>query len=281
MKKVVSILVIILLCLSFLSINVHAAGNSINLRFETSQTETDQVSVKVYTGNFEGVSEGSNLTINIQLNYKAEDIIAVTTQSINNWHVDSTLNEIVFSTDKSTANTEIGTITIMLRTTSSNSSGTFNLQNIVVNGDNGYTENYGNIPVNYTIGSLPGDNQNPSDDQNQGDDQNPSDDQNQGDNQNPSDDQNQGDNNNPNDSQNQGNNQNQGDNNNPNDSQNQGDNQNSSNDQNQGNNNNSSKDDTVAPGKLPYTGWNYIIVGAIVLIIATAVFGYLKYKKFE
>lgn len=263
MKKVVSILIIILLCLSFLSVKVHAADNSINLKFESSQTETDQVSVKVYTGEFEGVPEGSNIKINIQLNYKAEDIIAVTTQSINNWHVDSTLNEIVFSTDNSTANTEIGTITIMLRTTSSNKSGTFNLQNIIVNGDNGYTENYGNIPVDYTIGSLPADEQNPSDDQNQGDEQNPSDDQNQGDNQNPSDD------------------QNQGDNNNPNDSQNQGDNQNSSDDQNQGNNNNSSKDDTVAPGKLPYTGWNYIIVGAIVLIIATAVFGYLKYKKFE
>ena len=165
MKKVISIFIIILLCLSFLSINVQAVDNSINLRFETSQTETDQVSVKVYTGDFEGVSEGSNLNINIQLNYKAEDIIAVTTQSINNWHVDSTLNEIVFSTENATANTEIGTITIMLRTTSSNSSGTFNLQNIEVTGDNGYTENYGNIPVNYSIGSLPGDNQNPGDEQ--------------------------------------------------------------------------------------------------------------------
>ena len=293
MKRIISILVIILLSLSFLSVNVHAADNSINLRFETSQTETDQVSVKVYTGNFEGVSEGSNLTINIQLNYKAEDIIAVTTQSINNWHVDSSLNEIVFSTNTSTANTEIGTITIMLRTTSSNRTGTFNLQNIMVTGDNGYSENYGNIPVNYTIGSLPGDNQNPDDDQNQGNNQNPDDDQNPNDNQNPDDDQNpndnqnQGDNQNPNDNQNQGDNQNpsddqnQGDNQNPSDSQNQGNNQNPNNNQNNSNNNNSSKDDTVAPGKLPYTGWNYIIVGAIGLILATAIFGYIKYKRFE
>ena len=269
MKRIISILVIILLSLSFLSVNVHAADNSINLRFETSQTETDQVSVKVYTGNFEGVSEGSNLTINIQLNYKAEDIIAVTTQSINNWHVDSSLNEIVFSTNTSTANTEIGTITIMLRTTSSNRTGTFNLQNIMVTGDNGYSENYGNIPVNYTIGSLPGDNQNPNDNQNPDDDQNPNDNQNQGDNQNPNDNQNQGDNQNPSDDQNQGDNQNQGNNQNPN------------NNQNNSNNTNSSKDDTVAPGKLPYTGWNYIIVGAIGLILATAIFGYIKYKKFE
>ena len=258
MKKVISIFIIILLCLSFLSINVQAVDNSINLRFETSQTETDQVSVKVYTGDFEGVSEGSNLNINIQLNYKAEDIIAVTTQSINNWHADSTLNEIVFSTENATANTEIGTITIMLRTTSSNSSGTFNLQNIEVTGDNGYTENYGNIPVNYSIGSLPGDNQNPGDEQNPNDNQD--DDQNE------------------NQNGNQNGNQNEEDQNNNNNNSNNG---NQNNNQNNSGNNDSSEDNTVASGKLPYTGWNFAIVIAIVLILATALFGYVKYKKFE
>lgn len=187
MKKVISIFLIFLMCLVTLPISVYASGkDSINLKCETEQTANDQVNVKLYTGDFEGVSENTNLTITIDIEYTAEDISLVTAQGVNNWHVDIDLenNKIVYTTDKPTANSELGTITIMLRTTSSNSSGIFNLKSVIATGDNEFLEDYGSIPVNYTIATEPDDGEKPGENETTGDNETSEDNQNSNNNQN-------------------------------------------------------------------------------------------------
>ena len=97
MKKAISIFLVLLICLASLPISSYAAENSINLKFETEQTGADQVNVKLSTGEIAGVSDNTNLTITIDFEYTAEDILLVTAQGVNNWHIDipSTLEVII------------------------------------------------------------------------------------------------------------------------------------------------------------------------------------------
>ena len=92
MKKAISIFLVLLICLASLPISSYAAENSINLKFETEQTGADQVNVKLSTGEIAGVSDNTNLTITIDFEYTAEDILLVTAQGVNNWHIDMDLD---------------------------------------------------------------------------------------------------------------------------------------------------------------------------------------------
>ena len=263
MKKVVAI--ILLLCLICLSYTVYASETpteeaTVNMKFETA-TSDNKVTIKISTGNFEGVSEDSVMSASMTLDYNEADISQVSGKTSAGWKITIQENRVLLETDTASSNTTIAELTFDLRDVTEEKSGTISITEFNISDGNNLDEIYETYSANYTIEP----NQNDNDNQNNNNDENNNEEENNVQNQIT------------NETLNEVTNETINDTN----TENIIINTNTLNKE-AGSTVNNAKDNTVSPdSKLPQTGVNIFIIVLIVAIVAFAVVKIIKYKDIE
>ena len=134
MKKVVSI--ILLLCLVCLSYTVYASEvpeqteASVNVKFETV-TEENKVTIKISTGEFEGVEAGAVMSASLDLVYDDANISKVSGKTTDNWKItiSNETKRVLLENDKANPNTTFVELTFELRELSEETTGTISITN--------------------------------------------------------------------------------------------------------------------------------------------------------
>ena len=151
MKKLVSI--ILLLCLVCLSCTVYASeppateNASVNIKFETVKDE-NKITIKISTGKFDGVKEGSVMSASMSLVYDDANISKVSGKTTDNWKI--TISDetkmVLLENDKANSNTQFVELTFELRDVKEEKTGTVSIKDF-----NLLDEKYPTYSVNYTI----------------------------------------------------------------------------------------------------------------------------------
>lgn len=252
MKKIVSI--ILLLCLVCLSYTVYATEPttqaSANIKFETV-TEENIVTIKISTGEFEGLEAESVMSASMTLVYDEAHISKVSGKTTDNWKItisDET-KRVLLENDKANPNTQFAEITFELRDIKEGATGVVSIRDFNISDGNLLDETYATYSANYTI--KPQDN----DDDNNNEENN--------------------------NVQNEITNEVANETTNETNKENIVINTTGSNKEN-GSTVNNSKDNTISPdSKLPQTGVNVFFIVLIIAIVAFAVVKLVKYKDIE
>lgn len=252
MKKIVSI--ILLICLVCLSYNVYATESttqaSANIKFETV-TEENKVTIKISTGEFEGLEAESVMSASMTLVYDEAHISKVSGKTTDNWKItisDET-KRVLLENDKANPNTQFAEITFELRDIKEGATGVVSIRDFNISDGNLLDETYATYSANYTI--KPQDN----DDDNNNEENN--------------------------NVQNEITNEVANETTNEKNKENIVINTTGSNKEN-GSTVNNSKDNTISPdSKLPQTGVNVFFIVLIIAIVAFAVVKLVKYKDIE
>lgn len=155
MKKVVSI--ILLLCLVCLSYTVYATEPATeataNIKFETV-TEGNKVTIKIATGEFEGVELGSVMSASMTLVYDEANITKVSGRTTDNWKItisDET-KRVLLENDSANPSTQFAELTFELRDdVTEEVSGTISITDFNISDGNLLDETYATYSANYTI----------------------------------------------------------------------------------------------------------------------------------
>ena len=145
MKKLVSI--ILLLCLVCLSCTVYAS--------EPPATENASVNItiKISTGKFDGVKEGSVMSASMSLVYDDANISKVSGKTTDNWKI--TISDetkmVLLENDKANSNTQFVELTFELRDVKEEKTGTVSIKDFNISDGNLLDEKYPTYSVNYTI----------------------------------------------------------------------------------------------------------------------------------
>ena len=156
MKKVVSI--ILLLCLVCLSYTVYASEvpeqteASVNIKFETV-TEENKVTIKISTGEFEGVEAGAVMSASLDLIYDNANISRVSGKTTDNWKItiSNETKRVLLENDKANPNTTFAELTFELRELSEETTGTISIANCNISDGELLDETYPTYSANYTI----------------------------------------------------------------------------------------------------------------------------------
>ena len=156
MKKIVSI--ILLLCLVCLSYTVYASEvpeqteASVNIKFETV-TEENKVTIKISTGEFEGVEAGAVMSASLDLIYDNANISRVSGKTTDNWKItiSNETKRVLLENDKANPNTTFAELTFELRELSEETTGTISIANFNISDGELLDETYPTYSVNYTI----------------------------------------------------------------------------------------------------------------------------------
>jgi len=156
MKKLVSI--ILLLCLVCLSCTVYASeppateNASVNIKFETVKDE-NKITIKISTGKFDGVKEGSVMSASMSLVYDDANISKVSGKTTDNWKI--TISDetkmVLLENDKANSNTQFVELTFELRDVKEEKTGTVSIKDFNISDGNILDEKYPTYSVNYTI----------------------------------------------------------------------------------------------------------------------------------
>ena len=156
MKKLVSI--ILLLCLVCLSCTVYASeppateDASVNIKFETVKDE-NKITIKISTGKFDGVKEGSVMSASMSLVYDDANISKVSGKTTDNWKI--TISDetkmVLLENDKANSNTQFVELTFELRDVKEEKTGTVSIKDFNISDGNLLDEKYPTYSVNYTI----------------------------------------------------------------------------------------------------------------------------------
>ena len=156
MKKLVSI--ILLLCLVCLSCTVYASeppateNASVNIKFETVKDE-NKITIKISTGKFDGVKEGSVMSASMSLVYDDANISKVSGKTTDNWKI--TISDetkmVLLENDKANSNTQFVELTFELRDVKEEKTGTVSIKDFNISDGNLLDEKYPTYSVNYTI----------------------------------------------------------------------------------------------------------------------------------
>lgn len=156
MKKLVSI--ILLLCLVCLSCTVYASeppateNASVNIKFETVKDE-NKITIKISTGKFDGVKEGSVMSASMSLVYDDANISKVSGKTTDNWKI--TISDetkmVLLENDKANSNTQFVELTFELRDVKEEKTGTVSIKDFNKSDGNLLDEKYPTYSVNYTI----------------------------------------------------------------------------------------------------------------------------------
>lgn len=156
MKKLVSI--ILLLCLVCLSCTVYASeppateNASVNIKFETVKDE-NKITIKISTGKFDGVKEGSVMSASMSLVYDDANISKVSGKTTDNWKI--TISDetkmVLLENDKANSNTQFVELTFELRDVKEEKKGTVSIKDFNISDGNLLDEKYPTYSVNYTI----------------------------------------------------------------------------------------------------------------------------------
>lgn len=156
MKKVISI--ILLLCLVCLSYTVYASEvpeqteASVNVKFETV-TEENKVTIKISTGEFEGVEAGAVMSASLDLIYDNANISRVSGKTTDNWKItiSNETKRVLLENDKANPNTTFAELTFELRELSEETTGTISIANFNISDGELLDETYPTYSANYTI----------------------------------------------------------------------------------------------------------------------------------
>ena len=154
MKKVVSI--ILLLCLVCLSYTVYASEvpeqteASVNIKFETV-TEENKVTIKISTGEFEGVEAGAVMSASMTLNYDNANISKVSGKTSDGWKITIQDNRVLLETDTANPNTTFVELTFDLREATEEKTGTISITEFNISDGINLDEVYDTYSANYTI----------------------------------------------------------------------------------------------------------------------------------
>lgn len=156
MKKLVSI--ILLLYLVCLSCTVYASepsateNASVNIKFETVKDE-NKITIKISTGKFDGVKEGSVMSASMSLVYDDANISKVSGKTTDNWKI--TISDetkmVLLENDKANSNTQFVELTFELRDVKEEKTGTVSIKDFNISDGNLLDEKYPTYSVNYTI----------------------------------------------------------------------------------------------------------------------------------
>ena len=156
MKKLVSI--ILLLCLVCLSCTVYASeppateNASVNIKFETVKDE-NKITIKISTGKFDGVKEGSVMSASMSLVYDDANISKVSGKTTDTWKI--TISDetkmVLLENDKANSNTQFVELTFELRDVKEEKTGTVSIKDFNISDGNLLDEKYPTYSVNYTI----------------------------------------------------------------------------------------------------------------------------------
>ena len=156
MKKLASI--ILLLCLVCLSCTVYASeppateDASVNIKFETVKDE-NKITIKISTGKFDGVKEGSVMSASMSLVYDDANISKVSGKTTDNWKI--TISDetkmVLLENDKANSNTQFVELTFELRDVKEEKTGTVSIKDFNISDGNLLDEKYPTYSVNYTI----------------------------------------------------------------------------------------------------------------------------------
>ena len=156
MQKLVSI--ILLLCLVCLSCTVYASeppateDASVNIKFETVKDE-NKITIKISTGKFDGVKEGSVMSASMSLVYDDANISKVSGKTTDNWKI--TISDetkmVLLENDKANSNTQFVELTFELRDVKEEKTGTVSIKDFNISDGNLLDEKYPTYSVNYTI----------------------------------------------------------------------------------------------------------------------------------
>lgn len=156
MKKVVSI--ILLLCLVCLSCTVYASEvpeqteTSVNVKFETV-TEENKVTIKISTGEFEGVEAGAVMSASLDLVYDDANISRVSGKTTDNWKItiSNETKRVLLENDKANPNTTFAELTFELRELPEEATGAISITNFNISDGELLDETYPTYSANYTI----------------------------------------------------------------------------------------------------------------------------------
>ena len=147
MKKLVSI--ILLLCLVCLSCTVYASeppateNASVNIKFETVKDE-NKITIKISTGKFDGVKEGSVMSASMSLVYDDANISKVSGKTTDNWKI--TISDetkmVLLENDKANSNTQFVELTFELRDVKEEKTGTVSIKDFNISDGNLLDEKY-------------------------------------------------------------------------------------------------------------------------------------------
>lgn len=151
MKKLVSI--ILLLCLVCLSCTVYASENaSVNIKFETI-IEDNKITIKISTGEFEGIEAGCVMSASMDLVYDDANISKVSGRTTDNWKIsisDET-KRVLLENDNANPNTQFVELIFELRDVTEETTGTISIENFNISDGNLLDETYPTYSANYTI----------------------------------------------------------------------------------------------------------------------------------
>lgn len=156
MKKLISI--ILLLCLVCLSYTVYASEPpateeaSANIKFETVKDQ-NKITIKISTGKFDKVKEGSVMSASMTLVYDDANISRVSGKTTDNWKItisDET-KRVLLENDKANPNTQFAELTFELRDAKEEKTGTVSIKDFNISDGNLLDETYPTYSVNYTI----------------------------------------------------------------------------------------------------------------------------------
>lgn len=154
MKKLVSI--ILLLCLVCLSYTVYATEPttqaSANIKFETV-TDGNKVTIKISTGEFEGLEAESVMSASMTLVYDEAHISKVSGKTTDNWKItiSSETKRVLLENDKANPNTQFAEITFELRDIKEGATGVVSIRDFNISDGNLLDETYATYSANYTI----------------------------------------------------------------------------------------------------------------------------------
>ena len=156
MKKVVSI--ILLMCLVCLSYKVYASEvpeqteASVNVKFETV-TEENKVTIKISTGEFEGVEAGVVMSASLDLVYDDANVSKVSGKTSDNWKItiSNETKRVLLENDKANPNTTFVELTFELRDLTEETTGTISIANFNISDGELLDETYPTYSANYTI----------------------------------------------------------------------------------------------------------------------------------
>lgn len=156
MKKIVSIILLLfLVCLSY---TVYASEvpeqteASVNIKFETV-TEENKVTIKISTGEFEGVEAGAVMSASLDLIYDNANISRVSGKTTDNWKItiSNETKRVLLENDKANPNTTFAELTFELRELSEETTGTISIANFNISDGELLDETYPTYSANYTI----------------------------------------------------------------------------------------------------------------------------------
>ena len=155
MKKVVSIILLLcLICLSYTAVYASETPTetSANIKFETI-TEDNKITIKISTGEFEGIEAGCVMSASMDLVYDDANISKVSGRTTDNWKIsisDET-KRVLLENDNANPNTQFVELIFELRDVTEKTTGTISIENFNISDGNLLDEAYPTYSANYTI----------------------------------------------------------------------------------------------------------------------------------